>query len=109
MKQTVYLSTFRDAFQSIRPDDFSREGLELLFEYLEDLERDTGEEYELDVIALCCDFCEDDAENIVREYGMANPDELEGEELAEYVVDQLGEDTSVVGATSAGTIVYQVF
>lgn len=56
MKQTVNFSTFQTAFESIRPDNFSYEGLTALFDYLEQLEQDCGEEFELDVIALCCDF-----------------------------------------------------
>jgi len=35
-----------------RKTNFSYEGLEILFEYLEELEESTGEEIELDVIAL---------------------------------------------------------
>ena len=57
MKQTINFSDFRDAFQKIRPDNFSYEGQKALFEYLESLEED-GEEFELDVIAFCCDYTE---------------------------------------------------
>ena len=57
MKSTVGLSDFRDAFQ-IRKENFTYEGLEALFDYLEQYEEDTGEEIELDVIALCCDYTE---------------------------------------------------
>jgi len=57
MKSTVSLSDFRDAFQ-IRKENFSYEGLEALFNYLEDYEEGTDEEIELDPIAFCCDFCE---------------------------------------------------
>lgn len=56
MKQTVNFSTFQMAFESLRPDNFSYEGLSILFDWLEQLEQDTGEELELDVIAICCDF-----------------------------------------------------
>jgi len=48
---------FIDAFKNLdRVSNFQYDGLEALFEYLTDLERDCGESYELDVIALCCDF-----------------------------------------------------
>jgi len=57
MKSTVTLSDFRDAFQ-IRKENFTYEGLEALFNYLESYEDDTGEEIELDAIALCCDYTE---------------------------------------------------
>ena len=57
MKTTVNFSHFVDAFQ-VRKDNFSYDGLRALFDYLESFEEDTGEEMELDVIALCCDFTE---------------------------------------------------
>ena len=57
MKQTINFSQFIDAFQSMnRIDHFSHEGLKALFDYLENYEEDTGEQIELDVITLCCDY-----------------------------------------------------
>jgi hypothetical protein len=57
MLTTLNLYNFQDAFQSIRPNNFSYDGLEALFDYLEVLERDIGQ-IELDVIALCYDYTE---------------------------------------------------
>ena len=39
-----------------RYDNFGREGLELLYNYLEDLSDDIGEPIYVDVIGLCCDY-----------------------------------------------------
>ena len=62
---------FRDAFRRMdRVDQFSYEGAQLLFDYLESYEQDTGERIELDVIALCCDYTEDDAEAIAQSYNI---------------------------------------
>ena len=59
MHITVDFSMFADAFRRMgREDQFSREALEALFNYLEDYEQDTGEDIELDVIGLCSDFTE---------------------------------------------------
>lgn len=58
MKQTVYLEDFRRAFQSTRPNNFSYEGLIALYNYFQNLEDDIGEELDLDVIAVCCDYSE---------------------------------------------------
>ena len=58
MKQTVTENDFIQAFEAIRPDNFSLEGLRALFDWFEDYESGTGEEMELDVIAICCDFTE---------------------------------------------------
>lgn len=50
---------FIDEFHAMgRGHHFSIEGLRALFEYLEELEGDTGAPIELDVIALCCEFTE---------------------------------------------------
>jgi len=58
MKKTVNFTDFRNAFEAIRASRFTYEGLQALFEWLEDYENDTGEELELDVIGLCCDYTE---------------------------------------------------
>jgi hypothetical protein len=58
MKTTVYRDDFLDAFQRIRPNQFSRAALVALFEYLEEIDRESEMEMELDVIALCCAFAE---------------------------------------------------
>jgi hypothetical protein len=58
MKQTVYLEDFRRAFESTRPKQFSYDALTALYYYFEQLEDDIGEELDLDVIAVCCDYCE---------------------------------------------------
>jgi hypothetical protein len=56
MKTAVTFSEFSDSFRDIRPDNFSYRALRILFAYFEQYEEDTGEEIELDVIAICCYF-----------------------------------------------------
>jgi len=58
MKQTVHLEDFRRSFKSLRPNNFSHEGLNALYENLIQYEDDAGEELNLDVIAICCDYSE---------------------------------------------------
>ena len=58
MKETMNKTYFVSRFMDIRPDNFTYNGLEVLFDYLEAYEEDTGEELEFDPIALCCDFSE---------------------------------------------------
>ena len=49
MKQTVNLQDFRDAFYKMdRKEQFSYEGLGVLFNYIEEAEQSIGEEIELD-------------------------------------------------------------
>jgi hypothetical protein len=106
MKQTINLYQFRDNFNQSRPNNFSYEGLAILFEYLEELENDTGNEMELDVIGLCCDFSEDSLSSIVDSYSI----DLEGEDDHEQAVkDYLEDKTTLLGITQDGNFVYQQF
>ena len=59
MKKSVWENEFIDAFKEMRRDNnFSYEGKKALYNYLEDYEEATGEEIELDIIALCCEYTE---------------------------------------------------
>lgn len=56
-------------FEQNRPNNFSRAGLRSLFDYFEEFEEDTGQEWEFDGIALCCDFTEyDDLDEFKANY-----------------------------------------
>jgi len=65
MKQSVSIYDFERAFKRCERENFSYDGLKALFEYLEEFEDGTGEEVELDVIALCCEYAEYDS---LKEY-----------------------------------------
>lgn len=70
MKNTVTQSEFTAAFhRQNRGDQFTHRGLLALYDYLTDLENDTGVETELDVIGLCCDFVQyDSIQDLQRDY-----------------------------------------
>ena len=72
--QTVTEWDFVRAFQDMgRGAQFSREGLRALFEHLDD----TGEDVELDVIALCCEWTEYDSIEDAAESYLITPDQLQ--------------------------------
>jgi hypothetical protein len=59
MKKNVNKSAFHDAFAAYgRGEQFSYKGRDALYDYLTELEDDCGQEIELDVVALCCDYSE---------------------------------------------------
>ena len=59
MIQTIYEYDFTTAFHKMgRGEQFTYEGLNALYDYLEDLGDDIGEQIELDVIAFCCEYAE---------------------------------------------------
>jgi hypothetical protein len=63
--------SFIDAFkQSSRKDQFSYEALEAIFEYLEDYSNDTGENVELDIVAVCCEWSEMSWQDVAMSYGV---------------------------------------
>lgn len=106
--QTVNFYSFSDAFTSSQyKDNFTHEGLRLIFDYLENLSDDTGENIELDVCAICCDYAEDDLETIAENYDIFE-DEEDEDEKKERVKEYLEKNTYVVGETGNG-FVYQVF
>lgn len=114
MKTTVSRYDFERAFvDADRKENFSYEGLKALFDYLEDYEEQTGEEIELDVIALCCDYAEDTVADIARNYSIdlndADPEADDYEDqCTEAVRDYLNDNTTLVGETSTG-FVYACF
>ena len=100
MKESINFTRFVDLFNDMdRGENFTYEGKRALFEYLEQYEEDTGQEVELDIIALCCDYTEATPEEIRVEYDI--PEE---EEVVEYVNEQ----TCVI-AELPSTIIYQHF
>ena len=76
---TIDQCLFRQTFHNYgRGDQFSYEGLNALFDYLEELSEDTGANIELDVIALCCEFTEyADLEKIKSQYSNTTLESLD--------------------------------
>lgn len=100
MKTTVSKSNFHNAFRSAdRADNFSYEALDLLFDYFEEMESDTGEEIELDVIAICCDYEETAIDDLISNYS-----DLEDDASEDDVIEFLQENTQYIGKTSSGFV-----
>jgi hypothetical protein len=117
MKQSVNLHTFRESFRTMgRHEQFSWQGLEALFDYLEELEDAIGDEVELDVIALCCDYSEHySACEAAQEYGWSGTDRDEDESEEDYseraedeALEWLRDRTSVI-EVSSGSVIIQGF
>lgn len=96
MHMTINNFDFIKAFEDYgRENQFSREALFALFDYLEQFEQDTGEDMELDVIGLCCDFTEyASLEAFNEDYG------------ADYdSIEDIEDETTVIRLDSGGFIV----
>jgi hypothetical protein len=106
MKTTVSRYDFERAFvDADRKENFSYEGLGLLFDYFEEIEEGTGQEIELDVIAICCEYAEDTWQDLADNHGIEYENDVDG---CDAVRDYMHENTSVVGETSSG-FVYAIF
>jgi len=114
MKTTVSRYDFERAFvDADRKENFSYEALGLLFDYFESYEEETGQEIELDVIAICCEYNEDTVADIARNYSIdlsdLDPEDDDYEEqCTEAVRDYLNDNTTLVGETATG-FVYACF
>ena len=103
MKDTINKDQFRNWFRSNEQykNNFSYEGLEALFDYLEEMEELTGEELEFDPVALCCEFEEYDTfEEFQEEYN--------GEVLYP-TLDALEDYTTVIRVGHTGSFIIQQF
>lgn len=96
MKTTVSVYEFRDAFLKLRPNNFTYEGLTALYDYFESFEADTGEELELDVIAICCDFAQDTWQDIAQSYSIEIDENENEEEQQQQVADYLTDEGAYV-------------
>ena len=102
MKTTVNFSDFVDGFTKLelRKDQFSYDGLKLIFDYLESFEED-GEEIEFDPIGICCNFTESTLDDINNDFDKNFKSLSAARKFLE-------EQTNVIGVTN-DSIVYENF
>lgn len=74
MHIVVTRSIFIDSFRSVRPTDFTYQGLSALFDYVNVIDE---QDIELDVIAICCEFSQYTEEEALKAYGLESIEELE--------------------------------
>jgi len=111
MKKTISLHDFVSAFTEMgRYDQFSLEGLKVIYEYITDYESESCQEIELDVIAICCGVVESTPAQVFVDYPPGSEmNDLEDEhDLMSKAVDYLEEKTNVLGQTET-TIIYNQF
>jgi len=98
MYQSITKSDFTSAFHRMnRGEQFSYKGLIALYDYLEQYEEDTGEQIELDVIAICCEYAEyESLEEFQEDYG----DDYQS-------IDEIEQATIVIPVDDSGFIILQ--
>ena len=78
MKQTMNEFDFKNEFKKIRPENFSYDGLTVLYDHLIQYEENTDQELEFDPIAYCCEYTEFDSfEDVKKNYDVEDLEHLE--------------------------------
>ena len=107
--KTFNESDFINEFKAYnRQDNFSAEGLRILFESLEQTAIDCEMNIEIDVIALCCEYDEDSVINLINLYDIDVTDCDEYEKI-EVVEDYLQYNTSVCGSYEDDGVTYIIY
>ena len=122
MKNTLTLSDFRTAWaNSDRDSSFSYEGLAVLFDYFEEMDPD----FELDIVAIDCEFVESSIMSLATEYSILDDisddietelvinddDEIESnvitdmDDIKEMVLTQLRDNTTVLDIDDDNVII----
>lgn len=112
MKATIGINEFRRAFEDHgRGSQYSHEGLGLLFEYLQNLEDSTGEEMELDVVGICCDWSEyESAVAAVLDMTNWRPDKsVDEDEQEAQALEYLRECSNIIDWLDSGGVIVQNF
>ena len=108
MKEYVNKYTFRNRFRSSDnyANQFSTKGLDALFKYIEQVEDDIGEEFEFDMIGICCDYTEyDSLEDFNADYA-GTP----GNNCWKYeILDDIREETVVIEIPDTERFIIGVF
>lgn len=107
MKITVTNSIFHDAFVRYdRATQFSYDALDALFDYYD---QEAGEDAELDVIAICCDWNEVTEYGLIDEYGyMIDLEDYEDDfDRNQAILEALNDETYVIDCD--GSYLVQAF
>jgi len=105
MYKTINESDFTSWFSQsdTYKNNFSYEGLQTLFNYLEDYEEDTDEKIEFDPIALCCEYAEyPSAFDCAKEYGHDTDALKDTEEQEQDALEWLEDRTVVIRISLKG-------
>jgi len=118
MKQNITFCNFCDAFPESRETNFSYEGKKALFEYLENYEEDTDTQIDLDIIALCCEYCEyNDVDDYLSNYDSDidkeeytdEEDSLDTEEYHQAVLNEIEQKTQLIKFENSNGFIIQSY
>ena len=115
MKQEINVYDFARAFKDMNRDYFSWEGYQALYDYYDEFP-----DFELDVIAICCEVTEYDEDDLINDYShlvdfekfkaeykdvFTTEEEIQREYL-KSLVEKLNEETVVLEVGNGNFIVW---
>jgi hypothetical protein len=95
--QEITKSQFIDKFNQIRPDNFSYQGLSVLYDWLVEYYEEADNDYKLDVIAICCEYSEYES---LEEFNKDYDRDYES-------IDDIRDDTTLIPIDSESFIIQQ--
>jgi len=86
--ETKFVEMLGDWIQE--ENNFSYDGLKTLFQYLDNLSEDCGEDIEFDPIALCCEFSEYNLQEFNEDYDceLSSFDELDETGISHHILQE---------------------
>ena len=108
MKQSITFSGFVDSFRAHgRYDQFGYEGLRILFDYFEEYEESTGNDMELDVIAICCEYSIESFDDIASNCSIDLSGIDDDDDKKNAVIEYINEKSTVIGDCADGIVYVQ--
>ena len=104
MYRTINEYEFRQAFKDMDRDNFSYDGYRALYEFLDEICSSDDKGFELDVIAICCDFTE--YENL-KEFQSEYYDDVAGDKFK--TIEEIEEETIVIRIEDSDSFIIQDF
>jgi len=119
MKQNISFCSFCDEFNGgSYENNFSYDGKKALFEYLENYEEECETEIDLDIIALCCEYCEfEDIDDYLSSYNSDidkeeytdEEDGLDTEEYHQAVLNEIEQKTQLIKFENSNGFIIQSY
>ena len=93
MKQEINVHEFERAFKEMDRDYYSWEGYQALYDYYDEFP-----DFDLDVIAICCDVSELTEEELLNEYSylLEREEDQDEEDYLNALVEELEQHTTII-------------
>jgi len=113
MKEEISFNVFCDRFRDMdRTNNFSYAGKRALFDYLESYEEESDTKIELDIIALCCEYCEyQNLEEYLNNYStdIDKEDFDDKEDFEKAVLEEIENKTTLIKIENTDGFIIQLY